>query len=132
MIEDSPADAELIQRVLRKEVSGLKVFHALDGEEAMNMMAEWGDDIPGPMIILLDLKLPKIDGLTLLKEIKNNPRYRMVPVIILTSSNQRKDLQTAYELGANSYILKAIDFDEFSKAISMIQRYWCNLNVYPE
>lgn len=132
LIEDSPADADLIQRVLKKEVQGLRIFHALDGEEALNMLHNWGPELPNPLIILLDLKLPKVDGLTILREIKSNARFRMLPVIVLTSSNLHNDIQTAYALGANSYILKAIDFDDFSKAIAMIQRYWCSLNIFPE
>lgn len=95
------------------------------------MLNNWSGNIPNPMIVLLDLKLPKIDGLDVLKIIKENSRLKPLPVVVLTSSNQNQDIEKAYLLGANSYVIKAIDFDEFSKAIEMIQKYWSRLNVYP-
>lgn len=131
LIEDSTADADLIIRVLKKNDKSIQIYHAQDGEEAIQMLNSWAAGFPNPMIILLDLKLPKIDGLEVLKIIKEDKRFRSLPVIVLTSSNQNQDIQKAYQLGANSYIIKAIDFDEFSKAIELIQQYWGKLNVYP-
>ncbi|MDX9991012.1 MAG: response regulator [Anaerolineales bacterium] len=131
LIEDSTADADLIIRVLKKNDKSIQIYHAQDGEEAIQMLNSWAAGFPNPMIILLDLKLPKIDGLEVLKIIKEDKRFRSLPVIALTSSNQNQDIQKAYQLGANSYIIKAIDFDEFSKAIELIQQYWGKLNVYP-
>jgi CheY-like chemotaxis protein len=131
LVEDSTADADLITRVIKKVDPGTKIYLARDGEEALQMLSNWAGSPPNPMIILLDLKLPKIDGLEVLKNIKSNSRLHAMPVIVLTSSNQYQDVQTAYHDGANSYILKAIDYDEFSKAIEMIFKYWCRLNVYP-
>ena len=131
LIEDSAADADLITRVLKKADKSARIYLAQDGEEAIQMLNKWAGGFPNPMIILLDLKLPKIDGLDVLKTIKEDQHLRSLPVIVLTSSNQNKDIQKAYQLGANSYVIKAIDFDEFSKAIEMIQKYWSTLNVYP-
>lgn len=131
LIEDNAADADLISRALRKADKSTQIHLARDGEEALQMLNNWPGNFPNPMIILLDLKLPKIDGLDVLKAIKQNSSLKFLPVVVLTSSNQIQDVQKAYQLGTNSYVLKAIDFDEFSKAIEMIQQYWCRLNVYP-
>jgi hypothetical protein len=132
LIEDSPADADLIQRVLLKQQPILQIFTARDGEEALKTIAQWETGNPLPIVILLDLKLPKVDGLEVLQAIKSHERFRVIPVVVLTSSNQIQDIHKAYFSGANSYILKAIDFDEFSKSISMIYHYWCSLNIRPE
>lgn len=131
LVEDNAADADLIQRVLKKVDPSNSIYLARDGEEALQILDQWGTNLPAPMIVLLDLKLPKVDGLEILKSIKSNKRLKMVPIVVLTSSNQLKDIHEAYQLGANSYILKAIDFDEFSNAIELIYRYWCRLNVCP-
>ncbi|HAE59559.1 MAG TPA: two-component system response regulator [Anaerolineae bacterium] len=131
LIEDNAADVDLITRVLKKADKSTQIYLAQDGEEAIEMLNNWSGNIPNPMIVLLDLKLPKIDGLDVLKIIKENSRLKPLPVVVLTSSNQNQDIEKAYLLGANSYVIKAIDFDEFSKAIEMIQKYWSRLNVYP-
>lgn len=131
LVEDNAADADLIQRVLKKVDPSNSIYLARDGEEALQMLENWGNNLPAPMIVLLDLKLPKVDGLEILKSIKGNKRLKTLPIVVLTSSSQLKDIHEAYQLGANSYILKAIDFDEFSNAIELIYRYWCRLNVCP-
>jgi CheY-like chemotaxis protein len=131
LVEDNPADADLAMRVLKKTDRSVQVYLARDGEQALQMLNDWSGKFPNPMIILLDLKLPKIDGLQVLKAIKQSETFKILPVVVLTSSNQTKDIEEAYQNGANSYITKAIDFDEFSKNIELIQRYWCKLNVYP-
>lgn len=131
LIEDNAADVDLITRVLKKADKSTQIYLAQDGEDAIEMLNNWSGNIPNPMIVLLDLKLPKIDGLDVLKIIKENSRLKPLPVVVLTSSNQNQDIEKAYLLGANSYVIKAIDFDEFSKAIEMIQKYWSRLNVYP-
>jgi CheY-like chemotaxis protein len=131
LVEDNAADADLIQRVLKKVDPSNNIYLARDGEEALQLLDNWGGNLPAPMIVLLDLKLPKVDGLEILKSIKNNKRLKTLPIVVLTSSNQLKDIHEAYQLGANSYILKAIDFDEFSNAIELIYKYWCRLNVCP-
>jgi CheY-like chemotaxis protein len=131
LIEDNSADADLIMRVLKKADKNLRIYQAVDGEQALEMLENWPGTLPNPMIVLLDLKLPKIDGLDVLKQIKADQRFKSLPVVILTSSNQPQDIQKAYLLGANSYVIKAIDFDDFSHAIEMIQKYWSGLNVFP-
>jgi CheY-like chemotaxis protein len=131
LVEDNPADADLAMRVLKKTDRSVQVYLARDGEQALQMLNDWSGKFPNPMIILLDLKLPKIDGLQVLKAIKQSETFKILPVVVLTSSSQTKDIEEAYQNGANSYITKAIDFDEFSKNIELIQRYWCKLNVYP-
>lgn len=131
LIEDNAADVDLITRVLQKTDKTLQIHIASDGEEALKRLDEWGTNYPNPMVILLDLKLPKIDGLDVLRSIKKDARLKSLPVIVLTSSNQTQDIEQAYSHGANSYIIKAIDFDEFSKAIEMIHKYWGKLNVFP-
>lgn len=131
IVEDNEADADLIRRVLLKNDPALRLILLRDGEEALNLV-QAGEPPLRPLIILLDLKLPKVSGLEVLQALKTNPQWRIMPVVMLTSSNQLRDIQQAYCLGANSYVLKAIDFDEFSAAISRIYQYWCHLNVPPE
>ncbi|PWH14560.1 MAG: two-component system response regulator [Anaerolineae bacterium] len=132
LIEDNLLDADLIKRALQKMETGIQVELASDGEEALLYLEKWDKGTPTPIVILLDLKLPKINGLEVLKKLKTHSRYKLLPVVVLTSSNETTDIQQAYALGANSYILKAIDYDQFSSAIGLIHRYWCGLNVYPE
>lgn len=117
---------------MQKVEASVNLEIASDGEEAIQYLDHWDKGNPTPIVILLDLKLPKISGLEVLKRLKTHPKYKMLPVVILTSSNELIDIQQAYELGANSYILKAIDYDQFAYAIGLIHRYWCGLNVHPE
>lgn len=132
LVEDNLLDADLIKRALQKVEASINLEIASDGEEAISYLDKWEQGIPTPIVILLDLKLPKISGLDVLKRLKTHPKYKLLPVVVLTSSNELLDIQQAYDLGANSYILKAIDYDQFSSAISLIHRYWCGLNVHPE
>ncbi len=132
MVEDNSADADMIKRILRKSDPGINIEMAKDGEEALGFIKKWEEGMPVPLVVLLDLKLPKVDGLEVLAALKKHERFRVLPVVVLTSSNELRDIQHAYEIGANSYILKAIDFDQFSQAVTMIYRYWCALNIYPE
>lgn len=132
LVEDNVLDADLIKRALQKVEASINLEIASDGEEAVQYLEKWEKGIPAPIVILLDLKLPKISGLDVLKLLKTHPKYKLLPVVVLTSSNEMPDIQQAYDLGANSYILKAIDYDQFSNTISLIHRYWCGLNVHPE
>jgi CheY-like chemotaxis protein len=132
LVEDSPLDVDLIRRALQKSDNGVRLDVAQDGEEALAFLKRWEAGTPAPVFVLLDLKLPKVDGLDVLQVLKNHPHFKILPVIVLTSSNELSDIQKAYALGANSYILKSIDYDEFSNAVTMIQRYWCKLNIHPE
>ncbi len=132
LVEDNSSDVDLIRRVLEKNQPGIRLTIARDGEEALSVVEQWNKNTPLPEVILLDLKLPKINGLEVLKTIKNNRHLKNLPVVMLTSSHELKDIDEAYRIGVNSYILKAIDFDEFSQSIALIQRYWCGLNIHPE
>jgi len=132
LVEDNLVDAELIRTAIQKSDAPVSFDVARDGEEALTYLKRWEEGSPVPIVILLDLKLPGVSGLEVLKELKTHPRYRVLPVVVLTSSNDAEDIQQSYELGANSYILKSIDYDLFAKAVNIIQRYWCRLNVHPE
>ncbi len=132
LIEDSPLDADLIKRALQKVETGVTLNIARDGEEAIAYIQRWDNGLPVPDVVLLDIQLPKINGFDVLKELKSHPRYRLLPVVMLTSSDNLDDVQTAYELGANSYVLKSNNYDQLSSAVNLIHRYWCELNVHPE
>lgn len=132
LIEDNTLDADLIRHALLKVEAGVALSVARDGEEAIGFIKGWDEGQPTPIVILLDLQLPKISGFDVLKELKSHPRYRVLPVVILTASNNMDDIQTAYKLGANSYILKSINYDLLAEAVALIHRYWCGLNIHPE
>ncbi len=136
LVEDNPADAELALRALQKHKLANQVIVCGDGEEALDFLfarGKYGDRRieNGPKVILLDLKLPKIDGLEVLRAIKNDPRTRLFPVVVLTSSNQDKDIAECYALGVNSYIIKPVDFEKFVAAVRDIGLYWLLLNQPP-
>lgn len=135
LVEDNPDDEMLTLRALEKNKIMNKVIVARDGAEAVDFLHVSG--LPGfnsdilPQIILLDLKLPKIDGLEVLKRIRENDRTKLIPVIILTSSKEEKDLIECYLNGANSYIRKPVDFIEFTQAVQQVGIYWLLLNELP-
>ncbi|CAG0953568.1 Response regulator rcp1 [Anaerolineae bacterium] len=136
LVEDNPADAELALRALQKHKLANQVIVCSDGEEALDFLFARGKFSDrrienGPKVILLDLKLPKIDGLEVLRAIKNDPRTRLFPVVVLTSSNQDKDIAECYALGVNSYIIKPVDFEKFVTAVRDIGLYWLLLNQPP-
>ncbi|WP_339739392.1 response regulator [uncultured Sunxiuqinia sp.] len=133
IVEDNPHDAEMALRALKKNNLTNNVLVVHDGEEALDFVFARGafanrQNSVRPKIILLDLKLPKIDGLEVLKQIKSSPQNRVIPVIMLTSSKEESDLVKSYELGVNSYIVKPVDFDKFVEAIRDIGFYWLLLN----
>lgn len=137
LIEDNPNDAELTLRALKKRNLTNSLFVAEDGAEALDFVYARGkysqrDATHLPKVILLDLKLPKVSGLEVLKTIKNNPQTRTIPVIIVTSSAEDPDIKAAYDLGANSYVVKPVDFDQFSEAMSNLGFYWLLLNRPPK
>ncbi len=129
LVEDNPMDIDLTRRAFakRKLVNPLEV--ARDGEEALAYLARWEAGGPLPVVILLDLKLPKIDGLTVLRQVKEHPQFCVIPVVVLTTSIEDNDVQTAYRLGANSYIVKPVDFDKFVEVAGQIDVYWTVLNT---
>ena len=131
LVEDNPMDVDLTRRAFKKQ----KVMHpveiARDGEEAVAILNNWPHDKPTPILVLLDLKLPKVDGLEVLQHLKANPRFHPIPVVILTTSAEDRDIQAAYHGGANSYIAKPVDFDQFMHVVEQIQIYWCGMNIPP-
>jgi two-component system response regulator len=133
LIEDNPSDAEMTIRALRKNNIANKLTHLSDGAIALDFIFGTGEyegrniDLQ-PKIILLDLKMPKVDGLEVLRKLKSDDRTKMIPVIVLTSSKEDPDVKKCYELGANSYIVKPVDFENFNEAISYLGVYWMLLN----
>ncbi|MGH9588681.1 MAG: response regulator, partial [Acidobacteriaceae bacterium] len=123
----------LTLRALRKSNIANDIRVARDGEEAVDMLFGSGDSLPtvNPQVILLDLKLPKIDGLEVLRRIRENERTRMLPVVILTSSDEESDVIRSYRLGVNSYIRKPINFTDFAEATRQLGMYWLVLNECP-
>lgn len=134
LIEDNPDDEALTLRALKKNNIANEVFVARDGVEALNYLFGEGEHKDRnlndqPQVILLDLKLPKVDGLEVLKRIRDHDHTRHLPVVILTTSNEERDIIASYELGANSYIRKPVDFDQFMEAVRQLGLYWLVLNL---
>lgn len=136
LVEDNPDDVELTLHALRKENLANHIHVARDGEEALDFLfcngahADRSFDCP-PRLILLDLKLPKVDGMEVLRRLKADPRTRSIPVVILTSSKEERDLVQGYGLGANSYIQKPVDFDQFRNTVKSAGFYWLLINQAP-
>jgi CheY-like chemotaxis protein len=131
LIEDNPVDIDLTLRAfkLRKLVNPIIV--ARDGEEALTTMNNFFEQNNLPIVVLLDLKLPKIHGLDVLKEFKSNTDFKKIPIVILTTSADNTDVKTAYELGANSYIVKPVNFEKFIEVVEKIELYWNVINKPP-
>lgn len=133
LVEDDPKDIELINHALKNDKINYLIQIATDGEEALDYLFCRGNysnrrTKPKPRLILMDLKLPKVDGFEVLERIKNDPATRSIPVVILTSSIHEKDIGKGYQLGANSYIEKPVNFDTFAITIKDISRYWLEMN----
>jgi CheY-like chemotaxis protein len=135
LVEDNPNDAEMTIRALKKSNLANHIVHLVDGEEALNFIfcreKYAGNKLCLPKVILLDLKLPKIDGLQVLRDIKSNEHTKTIPVVMLTSSKEERDIIESYKLGVNSYIAKPVDFDQFVEAIKNLGLYWLLLNQPP-
>ena len=137
LVEDNPADVEMTLAALKERNLANKVHVLKDGAEALSYIMNNVDCRPGkadehrPKVILLDLKLPKIDGLEVLRRIRSDERTKSVPVVILTSSNEERDRIEGYKLGVNSYVVKPVDFAEFARAVKEIGCYWVLMNKLP-
>ena len=136
LVEDNPDDVDLTLRAFRKSKIANEIVIARDGVEALDYLFATGphagrDSNSLPQLVLLDLKLPRLDGLQVLERIRGNPKTRLLPVVILTSSTEEPDLLTGYSLGANSYIRKPVDFQEFVVAVRRLGLYWLLLNQPP-
>ena len=137
LVEDSPRDAEMTLRALRKRNLANHVVHVKDGEEALDWLfgrgTHAGRDVNHhPKVVLLDLKLPKVDGLEVLRALRADERTRLLPVVVMTSSQEQRDLIESYKLGVNSYVVKPVDFDAFSAAVAELGHYWLLVNKEPK
>jgi two-component system response regulator len=136
LVEDNVHDAELTIRALKKVNLANKIVHVQDGEEALDfifgMGAFSGREITNrPKVILLDIKMPKVDGIEVLRQIKSDPITKTIPVVIMTSSREEQDIINSYSLGVNSYVVKPVNFEAFAKAISDLGLYWLVINQPP-
>jgi two-component system, response regulator len=128
LVEDSEDDAELTMRAIRSNKIANRIELVRDGVEALTDLES---DRPLPRLVLLDLKLPRMNGLDVLRRIRGNPKTRVLPIVVLTSSREEPDIAAAYELGVNSYIVKPVEFDDFVKAVTEAGLYWLLLNEPP-
>jgi two-component system response regulator len=127
LVEDNPNDAELTQRALKKASLDARLAIARDGAEALDMLS----NRPKPKVIFLDLKLPKIDGIEVLRRVRADAGLRSIPVVVLTSSQEERDISECYKLGVNSYVVKPVEFDKFYRAVGDLATYWLILNKSP-
>jgi len=130
LVEDNPEDLELALRALQRNKLANRIHVARDGAEALEFLRNGGRQLP--RVVLLDLKLPRVNGIQVLEAIRADERTRMLPVVVLTSSRESPDVRRCYELGVNSYIVKPVDFDAFVKAVAEVGLYWMLLNQPPE
>ena len=134
LVEDNPGDADLIIEVLEDSKIRNRMFVAEDGEEALNFLYKRGEfsDAPNPDLVLLDLNLPRKDGREVLAEIKEDPKLRRIPVVVLTTSKAEEDIIKSYDLHANSYISKPVDIDQFIKVIRTFEDFWLDIVKLPK
>ena len=136
LVEDNPTDAELCIRALKKNNLANKLVWVKDGAEALDFLFATGaysgrNEICPPKVVLLDLRLPKVDGMEVLRRVKEDERTRAIPVVVLTSSKEDRDVAESYQLGVNSYISKPVEFDAFAKTVSELGLYWLLVNHPP-
>jgi two-component system response regulator len=136
LVEDNPRDAEITLRALRKINLANNLVHVKDGQEALDWLFGTGqyagrDVHQHPKVVLLDLKLPKVDGIEVLRAVRANPHTARMPVVVLTSSREEQDVVRTYDLGVNSYIVKPVDFENFSSAVAQAGHYWLLINQEP-
>lgn len=136
LVEDNASDAELTLRALKKKNLANKLIHVKDGAEAIDFVFAQGAYTDrkvenGPKVVLLDLKLPKVSGIEVLRRIKSDVRTEVIPVVVMTSSREERDLVECYQLGVNSYVVKPVEFEDFARAVSELGCYWLLLNETP-
>jgi CheY-like chemotaxis protein len=128
LVEDNPMDVDLTLRAFSKRQCAHPILVARDGEEALSWLPRWSAGEPMPAVVLLDIQLPRLNGLEVLQAFKRDAQARRVPVVVLTSSRDDRDLGSAYDLGANSYIEKPVSFSKFIEVAEHIETYWCGFN----
>lgn len=131
LVEDNPDDAELTIRALKKRNLANRLLHINDGEEALRYIFN-PDNVHFPKLILLDLKIPKVDGIEILNRLKRDVHKKVIPVVILTSSKEERDIVESYNLGVNAYIVKPVQFDNFMEAVDQLGLFWMILNQPPK
>lgn len=137
LVEDNPNDAELTIRALNKHNLGNNLVHVNDGAEALDFIFARGEYSGNkientPKVILLDIKMPKVDGLEVLKQIKSDDRTKKIPIVMMTSSKEEQDVIKSYSYGVNSYVVKPVEFEEFAKAVADLGLYWLITNQSPK
>lgn len=132
LVEDNPLDVDLTLRAFQRRKLANPVLVARDGEEALAWIPRWESGDTLPVVILLDLNMPRVDGLTVLRTLKSHPLLRRIPIVVLTTSKEDRDIQVAYDLGVNSYIVKPLGFDDFMDVAQQIELYWCVINELPK
>ncbi|MEZ5609468.1 MAG: response regulator [Rhodocyclaceae bacterium] len=131
LVEDNPVDLDLTLRAFKRRNFANPIEVARDGQEVLEMVPRWAAGEPLPLVILLDLKLPRVSGLEVLQQLRDTPVSQSVPVVVLTSSDEDGDVQAAYRLRANSYIVKPVNFEKFMDVATQIELYWCLINHPP-
>jgi len=137
LVEDNPDDAGLVIRELKKNNLGNNLYHLTDGAEALDFIFTRGKFSERkiedkPKLILLDLKMPKVDGLEVLRVIRNDARTKLIPVVVMTSSREEQDIIKSYSLGVNAYVVKPVGFDKFSRAVAELGMFWILVNESPK
>jgi CheY-like chemotaxis protein len=136
LVEDNPDDIELTLRAFRRSRVKNRIHVVRDGQEALDYIYHEGGykekKAPTPGLILLDIRLPRVDGLEVLRRLKSDPRFKKIPIVVLTTSNRDPDIARSYELGANSYIVKPVTSDKFMETIQKIELYWVVINTLPQ
>lgn len=131
LVEDNPVDLDLTLRAFKRRNLANPILVARDGQEALDWIPRWEAGELLPLVILLDVKLPRVDGLEVLRRLREHPVSQNLPVVMLTSSSQDRDVQAAYQHHANSYIVKPVNFDNFMEVATQIELYWCLVNHPP-
>ena len=131
LVEDNPMDLDLTRRAFARRNLTNRLEVARDGQEVLDWIPRWEAGEPLPLVILLDLKLPRVDGLEVLRRLRAHPVTQDLPIVVLTSSSEDRDIETAYRLRANSYIVKPVNFEKFMEVAAQIELYWCLLNQPP-
>ena len=131
LVEDNPMDLDLTRRAFARRKLANPIEVARDGQEVLDWLPCWEAGEPLPLVVLLDLKLPRVDGLEVLRQLREHQVSQALPVVVLTSSSEDRDIETAYRLHANSYIVKPVNFEKFMEVAAQIELYWCLVNHPP-